>query len=410
MSEKRARQQERRQRRKSQGRTRRTQEDRLLIDMARLAAKDVVDVDDALEAQAWASDMISTWHGQGIPGADVDALFLPGFVRAAEALGTAPALAVLRALGAVAAPRHAAAAQAAAGRLAAAGLPEPAWADELVPPKPTGALLVHEEAFDDGVSVVVEFGSHTLGVYVDHNLGGLVKDVFLAGSLAEVRESFTTPHVSLRELDVAEARARIEAALYELDHTLDAPVSEDVGSLRALVDARMRLLPSGFDLPDPYRDVPPEERQALLDAFLASPEGTRWQGDEVAEDVAALAIVFGADYNHGGPLRWSPVVVELFMLDWLARKVTREAGLFERVPDVLRDWVRYAGRRRGVPEEMLREAVGAVAGFEREMLATVDDPAAWGPAKAFAAAALGAGVDLTDGEQVEAFISRYNAA
>ena len=318
--------------------------------------------------------MISTWHGPEIPGEDVDALFLPGFVRALEALGTAPALAVLRALGAVAAPRHAAAAQAAAGRLAAAGLPEPAWAGELAPPKPTAALLVHEEAFDDGVSVVVEFGSHTLGVYVDHNLGGLVKDVFLAGSLAEVRESFTTPGVSLRELDLAEARARVEAALYELDHTLDPPVSEDVGSLRALVEARLCVLPSGFDLPDPYREVPPEERQALLDGFLASPEGTRRQGDEAAEDVAALAIVFGADYNHGGPLRWSPVVVELFMLDWLARKVTREPGLFERVPDVLRDWVRYAVRRRGVPEDMLREAVDAVAHFEREMLETATSP------------------------------------
>ena len=378
--------------------------------MARLAAKDVADVADALEAQAWASDMISTWHGHGISAEDVDALFLPGFVRALKALGTAPALAVLRALSAVAAPRHAAAAQAAAGRLAAAGLPEPSWAGELVPPEPTAALLVHDEAFDDGVSVVAEFGSHTLGVYVDHNLGGLVKDVFLAGSLAEVREIVTTPGVSLRELDLAEARARIEAALDELDHTLDPPVSEDVSSLRALVEARMRLLPSGFDLPDPYREVSPEERQSLLDGFLASPEGKRWQGDDVAEDVAALAIVFGCDYNHGGPLRWSPVVVELFMLDWLARKVTREPGLFERVPDVLRDWVRYAGRRRGVPEDMLREAVDSVADFEGEMRETVDDPAAWGPAKAFATAALGAGVDLTDSEQVEAFISRYNAA
>lgn len=382
----------------------------MLADMARLAAKDVLDVADALEAQAWASDMISTWHGHGIPGADVDALFLPGFVRALEALGTAPALAVLRAVGSVAAPSHAAAARAAAGRLAAAGLPEAPWAGGLAPVEPTGALLVYEEAFDDGVSVVIEFGSHTLGVYVDHNLGGLVKDVFLGGSLDEVRELLSAPGVSVRELGFAEARARVEAALYELDHTLAPPVSDDVSSLRALVEARMCLLPSGFELPDPYREVPPEERQALLDGFLASPEGARWRGDEAAEDAAALAITFGADYNHGGPLRWSPVVVELFMLDWLSRKVTREPGLFERVPDVLRDWVRYAGRRRGVPEDMLRDAVDAVADFEREMLETVDDPAAWGPAKAFAAAALGAGVDLTDSEQVEAFIRRYNAA
>lgn len=39
-----------------------------------------------------------------------------------------------------------------------------------------------------------------------------------------------------------------------------------------------------------------------------------------ARDVVELAIDFGADYNHGGPLRWSPVVVEVFMTNWLARK------------------------------------------------------------------------------------------
>ena len=31
-----------------------------------------------------------------------------------------------------------------------------------------------------------------------------------------------------------------------------------------------------------------DERQAVLDGFLASPEGRRWHGDEAAEDVAAL--------------------------------------------------------------------------------------------------------------------------
>lgn len=284
--------------------------------------------------------------------------------------------------------------------------------------RPTAAALMHEEAFDDGLSVMVEFsapgvGAHTLGIYIDHNLGGLVKDVFLAGPLTEVRGQFARRapnHVDLaiRDLDLAEARARVEAALYMLDHTYDPPVSEDVRPMRALIDARMRILPDGFELPDDYEEVTPQEREALLEDFLASQQGQRWRGDEDAEDVAQLAIDFGAGYNHGGPLRWSPVVVEIFMTSWLARKVTREPDFFERVPDVLRDWVRYAGRRQGVPAAPLHEAVAAVKQFGREMLDAVGDPEAWGPAKTFAIAALEDGVDLTDRDEVERFLQRYN--
>ncbi len=360
MSEKRRRQQARRQRRQAHGaaRTRRSETDRLLEELARLAADDAPEVADALEAEQWASHLIGTWHRAAVPGDDIDAVFLPGFVAALEALHTASALAAL------------------------------------VPAQPTGALLIYEETFDDGVSVLVEFGSHTLGVYIDHNLGGLVKDAFIAGPLPEVRELLTAPQVSVRELDLAEARARIEAAFSELDHTLDPPVGEDVAGLGALVEARMRVLPAGFALPDADREMTPEEREQLLAGFLASPEGLRWRGDEDAEDAAMLAIDFGAGYNHGGPLRWSPVVVELFMLDWLACKVTREPDFFERLADVLQDWVRYAGRRRALPAEAVIQVADAVAEHRSEMLETVSDPAAWGPAKVLATAALEAEVDM----------------
>ena len=193
-----------------------------------------------------------------------------------------------------------------------------------------------------------------------------------------------------------------------LDHTLDPPVDEDVRPMRALIDARMRLLPDGFELPDDRDEITrgAARRSARgLPGLARGPALARRRG---AEDVAHLAIDFGADYNHGGPLRWSPVVVEIFMTSWLARKVTGEREFFARVPDVLRDWVSYAGRRRGVPAGRLREAVAAVEHHRGEMLDAVDDPEAWGPAKSFAAAALAAGVDLTDAAEVERFIQRYN--
>lgn len=390
----------------------------LLAGMAEIAARDADEPTDALEAEQWASMLIGTWHVRPMPGEDVEAMFFPGFVDALEELGTASALATLRALATVGAPDNARLARTAADRLAAGGLPEPPWAEGLERARPTAAALMSEEAFDDGLSVMVEYAGpgcvpHTLGIYIDHNLGGLVKDVFLAGPLSEVRGQFNRHapnHVGLviRDVDLAEARARVEAALYMLDHTYDPPVNADVRSLRALVDARMRLLPAGYELPDDCEEVSPEARAALLADFLGSPEGQRWRGDEDAEDVAQLAIDFGAGHNHGGPLRWSPVVVEIFMTSWLARKVTREPEFFTRVPDVLRDWVKYAGHRQGVPAAPLHEAVAAVKHYRREMLDAVSDPEAWGPAKSFAVAALDAGVDLTDHAEVERFMARYN--
>jgi hypothetical protein len=386
--------------------------------MAEIAVRDADAPTDALDAEQWASCLIGTWHVRPIPGEDIEDVFFPGFVDALETLGTGPALATLRALSAVGTSAHGGRAGAAADRLAARGLPEPPWSEGLGQARPTAAALMYEEAFDDGLSVMVEFAahgveSHTLGVYVDHNMGGLVKDVFLAGPLTEVRSTFNRRgpnHVGLaiRDLDLAEARARVEAALYVLEHTYDPPVNEDVRPMRALIGARIRLLPEGLGLPNDYEEVTPEERDALLQDFLTSPEGQRWRGDEDAEEVAALAIEFGADYNHGGPLRWSPVVVEIFMTSWLARKVSLEPEFFKRVPDVLRDWVAFAGRRQGVPAPPLREAVAAVKRYRKEMLEAVGDPAAWGPAKTFAVAALRAGVDMSDDEAVEQFIERYN--
>ena len=375
-------------------------------------------LEDALEAECWASELISMWRGRQLIDGDAEEVFLPAFIRALERKGSPKSLATLRALSAVGSESHAQKARAAADRLAGRGVPEPPWARQLRHAEPVAAELMYDEAFDDGVSVFVEFAPpdgerHTLGIYIDHNLGGLVKDAFLAGPLDEVRSELSSRahngvSLALRKLDPAEARARIEAALYMLDHTYDAPVDDDVRALRGLIDGRVRRLPDGSELAEDYEEMAVEERARLLAEFLASPEGHRWRGDEDAEDVVETAIWFGADYNHGGPLRWSVVVVEIFMTGWLPRKVTREPVFFERVSEVLPDWVRYAGRVRGVPAEPLSEASQAVEQFRDEMLEAVNDPDAWGPAKTFAVAAQAAGVDLTDPDALNAFVEKYN--
>jgi hypothetical protein len=391
----------------------------MLGTMAELAAAGAGEPSDALDAEQWISGLAGTWQMGPTPDPDADRLFGPGFVLALEHLGGSGALTVLRALAAIGDESYASLARQAADRLASAGVTGPSWLDGLGQAKPVAALLMcDDDGFDDGLSVMVEFAApgaehHTLGIYIDHNMGGLVKDVFIAGSLSSVREELERnapdrDRLALRELDLAEARARAQDALEIFDRTLAPPVDDDVRPLRAFMYARIGTLPEGGAGPDDELEVTPGERERLLVDFLDSPEGLHWRGDDDAQDVIELAIGFGSDYNHGGPLRWSPVVVEIFMTDWLTRKVTREPEFFERVPDVLRDWVKFAGQRRGVPAAALREAVSAVDAFRDEMLEVVNDPDTWGPAKTFAMAAQRAGVDLSDPDAVGAFVERHN--
>ena len=392
----------------------------ILDTIAAMAASAAGEPSDALDAEQWASALVGTWQVGPMPEPDADRLFGVGLVLALERIGDPGALAALRALAAIGEESYAPRAHQAADLLAGAGVAEPPWLTGLGRAEPVAALVMCEDdGFDDGLSVMVEFAtpgaeSHTLGIYIDRNLGGLVKDAFVAGPLASVREQLERHGpgrhgLALRELDLAQARVRVQDALEILDHTFDPPVDEDVRALRALMRARIRTLPErDAEEDEKHPAVTSGERAQLLVDFLDSPEGQRWRGCEDAEDAARLAIDFGADYNHGGALRWSPVVVEIFMTDWLARKVTREPQFFECVPDVLRDWVKFAGHRRGVPAAALRQAVAAVKRFRKEMLQAVDDPEAWGPAKAFAVAAQQAGVDLSDADALGAFVERHN--
>ncbi len=390
----------------------------MLAGLAEIVVGDAHEPHDALEAEHWASCLLGALNVGRIIDAEIRQRFRADLVPAIEAIGSAEALATLRALSGVGVSTERDRARAAADRLAASGVREPVWASGVGAGRPVAAALQYEEAFDDGVSVIVEFDGygeepHTLGIYIDHNLGGLVKDVFVAGPLGDVRAKLCVQapngvQLTVRDLDLPEARARIVAALDVLDHTYEPPVDEDVSRLRALIEARVELLPAGFELGNDYEEIPQADRERILGGFLASTPGERWAGDEHAEDVVATAIDFGADYNYGGPLRWSPVVVEIFMTGWIARKVIREPAFFERVSDVLPDWVAYAGALRDVPPDALNEAIEAVGAYRHDMLNAAGDPQAWSPAKAFAVAARNAGVDFGDPAAVDGFVEHYN--
>lgn len=152
--------------------------------------------------------------------------------------------------------------------------------------------------------------------------------------------------LTLERIAPGVAAGRIDAAIELTEMTLDPPVSDDYARLRAL--ARLRVDEVSHFVPVPERDeLPHEERDRLRDEFLSSPEGKDFAPDSDEVWAMSLAIDFCADYVDGRPLRWSPVVVELFMANWIPRKVLADKGLFARLPTALDAWVRFAGPEGG---------------------------------------------------------------
>jgi hypothetical protein len=308
--------------------------------------------------------------------------------------------------------------------LAREGVDQPGWAVQLGRSKPVRTVIAREEVFDDGSTVWVESeypdGDRiAVGVFIDHNLGCAAKDIALADSIDQVIELLNRsreqidafePEILFEEVDVADAAARILEAMAHTDSFAEAPVSEEYPLFRALAKERVVEIDLSKQEQAPRPEVDPEIREQLLADFLSSEEASDASieaGDDGAEAVS-LAIDFASDYVDGRPLRWSPVVVELFMEDWFPRKITFAEELEPALPSALAAWIRFAGRRRGIPEEAIEQTLDSIDPSTEPMREAIaaDDLS---PATMLIRAAEEAGVDLTDQVALDNFIAGWNA-
>lgn len=382
--------------------------------------REAATLEDALDAELWASGLLGSWWPPS-PGLSTGAhdIALGGpLVDEVARIDRPGAVAALLAIGAVSESELGVLALDQANRLLISDTPRPAWGQAILEVTVLRTAVMREDVFDDGVTIFIEATHddgepHAIGIYIDHNLGGMATDVVLADSIDRVDELLTAnpdghPGLRIDPIASGEAFVRINDAMELTDMTLEPPVSEDYAGLRAL--ARLRT----DDLPGPFPDVPPpevghDERDQMLSDFLASPEGRPFAPDGDEAFVASLVIDFCADYVDGRPLRWSPVLVTLFMVDWLPRKVLADRPTFELVPTVLEAWVRYAGRARSIPAWAIDATVEAIGESTAEMLDELDADRSERPTTDFFGAAQAAGVDLSDERAMAAFVAGWNA-
>ena len=383
------------------------------------AARDVAKLDCALDAEMLGTALLGSVYSVATADrATAVREFVGGFLSATTRRRTASAT-TIREVFAALVPDAEGAAEVQPGAQA------PGWTAHLGRVRPTGCYA-YGDVYGDQTSYLVTFAyddteeggpEHAVVALVDHNIG-ITKDVFVGGPadriLGQVRDMCAGDELTwFREEDPARLRTEVDRHLEITDDLGDLPQDGNLATDRALAVARLALLPKST-VPVPVE--PPEltgpGREQLVRDFLSSPEAARFGLDAVSadEELASLHFCLSLLLDHAAslpdtdPLRWSPAVAGLFLLDWVHRRAVLDMDDAAMLPRVTRAWSAYAMRKKGLPtaaaeqtdeivEEMIPEFARLYATGEKRS-----------PATAAVAQLISEGVDPNDPEAIDAWI------
>ena len=382
---------------------------RLFDGVLRSARSQLLRTESPLAAEVWGSGLMAVWESlPASPGDDAATRFAEALVRHAAELGTEEGMAVLAALTAVAPSRVATRARTAAAMLEQDGVAAPAWAAVAGKALPTEAWI-GSDVYGDQEIVLIGFAyptqpgdpGHSICVLVDHTEGGVAKDAYpaapLAQTLARWREA-ESDGISLRPASLAEVAARLADALVATDFA-DRQACTDgrtLAEMRALLSSRLTTLPPAANTG--LEELDAEGRDWLVAEFLGAPEAADLLSEPAAVTVCHSLIAYRCDYGDGDPLRWSPTLAGLCLLDHFPVKVSLDAPDIPLVPDVLAAWVTFAASRKNLPEPALARIVEVIDSCRDTFPVAMSDADRYSPAKRTAMDLIHRGVDLTDDE------------
>ena len=219
---------------------------------------------DQLDAEICGSEFVGEMRRTAPPDLDV-ADVLGDVIRQLPDHQGPAALAMARVLAAVgpAAIREIAADT--AGQLAAAGQADMPWAAGLGTPEP-GACFSYADIYGEQRSIVIPYSygrkKHAIAVLIDYVLGGGIMDCYPVDYTTSLRDHYrkigTQPDLMFSELDGAQARQLLAAALSRQPCPANPEQAEDVENYIDLLRARVEQLPlpAATDKPDPSKHSP----------------------------------------------------------------------------------------------------------------------------------------------------------
>jgi hypothetical protein len=228
----------------------------------------------------------------------------------------------------------------------------------------------------------------TAVIYIDHNLGTVVKDGFpVPGPVGEViehlRGAADDPDMRFGDIGLADARARAAQAIATGAIMFPPFETETWPASRPLTEWLLRLLPDGGT-----GYVRPQWSEAaqkkLAKRFFAAPFG-RPLDDPDHRGLLNQFLWFGTDYGPGDPLRWSPVAVEILLADWIPRKLVEGPEFLSKAPDLLRAFIRFCHAEREIRTELTGETLAAVDKHEPEYQRVIRSARPQGPMALLAA-------------------------
>ena len=259
--------------------------------------------------------------------------------------------------------------------------PRPGWLRDLAAVTPYRTVeMVHVLGDGDDVMVALRLPTGhelTAMVYIDHNMGTLLKDAFfipdsIEAVIALMSQQDDTEDTEFRDLDPADARTRIEEAAHLTEITHPPIETDSWPGCRPLVEWVCRLLPEGgrgYQRPEWSE----EETRHLADDFFASPFGAPLD-DRPHRELLDAILWFGTDYAPGDPMRWSPVAAEMLLGDWIPRKIVADVEFLSLAPDLLRAFVRYCHDVRGLREVHTTDTLEAIDRWTPGYLETIRSP------------------------------------
>ncbi|MDZ7887692.1 MAG: DUF6398 domain-containing protein [Mycobacterium sp.] len=214
----------------------------------------------------------------------------------------------------------------------------------------------------------------TCVVYVDHNMGQLVKDAFVIPESIEVivgryQSIDEDPDTTWEELSLADARAWIDPAIDMAARTFPPLETDSWPACRPLVEWITRTLPAGgTGYQRPQWDS--EQLDGLAARFFSSKHGAAF--DDVDHRGLLDSILwYATDYGPGDPLRWSDVRIEILLADWLPRKVIAATEYLALAPALLRAFVGFAHDESVVRADLTDQTLHAIDAWAPEYLRAI---------------------------------------